>query len=523
MKKYIIKNAKGWDHPTLRALMEASYTLKIEAWGVCGLFYRPFLNNVFGPPQIGSDADVACKNVEDAAKLYDWLKIHHGWRRWAVKSIERKFPFGNQPITLRLGAVRMLNIYGDLEVVVDSTQVLDNLQKGIITFNEKSRSSYRSFGECISAVVGRANKLINEYPNLQLGRELLINAYTREFGEHTPVPYVVPGRVTVSKPAKTPTWSGLNADEIPLAMEVVKHDRNAVRQPSAVLPVSPAKLPIVLQAQADRKVYAKVKGINKAPITVIDPPEGFESWLHWMCYEAKDSMFREWLLNQTRSRKPFGGKDSYLASVLDYSIYQNMSLKYKGQQKANHCGWLLAQHNVAATLSLQTDSTFSLLRKDNVAYAKQVRAGLRLGVLHHDIGKLMSINRSGAHSGASVKMWRDTLPTWVDAETDHITRFVIMGHDFFGRLARGITEKPKMSLYASNFNPNAQPSYDGAVCPGHIVKVIRQHGIKGKEELSLKLLRLTWEADANSVQSLRWAVTVAPLCEKIVRLRLVNS
>ncbi len=538
MEKFVRFTTRGpeWDNATLHALMEGSNALGIEAWGACGLFYRPFLNGQYGPPQFSTDADIAVRTVEDAVTLDAWLREHHSWRRWSVcPDTPTYFPFGDRAITLRLGAVRMVNSAGKLEVVVRDQRVLDHLRVGKVALNGAAVAAYGGTEKFLSAAVGRARKLVREYPGLSLSGRLG-QAYAKAYGEHRVVPQeatyspALHKRVVKSEAASAArastnvAWGGLRDAELPDALAVVQYYRTADRTARAVPPVAPAQLPESLEQQRVAKNAAEVRNQPEPAPEQLDPPEGFSTWLHFVCSQSSDATFREWLLNQSRARKPFGGWDEYLAAMLDGSLYQGRpGVKHDGEQKVTHGGWQLDQHLVASALCLATDELFTELRSRGWTEerAQQVRAGLRLGMLHHDIGKLISVNKPGAHGGASVALWRDTAPGWVDEATKQIATFVMMGHDYFGRVARAITEKVGMALDDPAFDPNAPTSYRGAMCPDKILSVIDRHGLSDRL-VSLRMLRLVWEADAGSVQTLRWVLPVAPMIERILLERLTG-
>lgn len=528
----ILIRARGdeWDNTTLRALMEGSQALGLEAWGVCGLFYRPYLNLRFGPPQLSTDADVAVRSAEEAVALDAWLQKNHPWRRWSVcADTPEDYPYGRRGITLRLGAVRMVSPSGYLEVVVHDELVLDHLHRGVLALNESVQEAYGTEEQFLRSAVRRARKLVREYPGLTLeGR--LTDAYASAHGKHVPQAglgaFAALHKRVQTHEAGTmrvvPTKWQLSASQLSEANEVVRHYRMANRHAMPVPPVAPALLPEALEAQRTAKHFAELRGLPEPASVDLVPPVGFASWLHYMSYEVEDASWREWLLNQSRARQPFGGKDAYLASILDYSLYAGKrGVKFVGEQQVTHGGWELNQHLVAVALQLSTDGLVKELtaRSWDEAQVREVRAGMRLGALVHDTGKLVDVYTPGSHGGASATLWSDTAPEWVGAEAKGVAMFSCIGHDYFGRLARAITEKVSCALETEAFDPAAPTSYRGAVTAEQIAQRMMRLG-PSDHLVGLRILRLVWEADAGSVQSLRWLLPIAELMERLVRKAL---
>lgn len=531
---FITRDAGNFDTRTLRALMEGSNALAIEAWGACGMFYRPFLNGRFGPPQISHDADIAVRTVADAVALDAWLHQHHGWRRWAVYAAgpDGDFPYGPHCLRMRLGAVRMVDVVGRIEVLAHSQQVLDDLRDGLVALEGANKHAFNGDADFMAQAVGRARKLLREYPGLRLNGRLA-QAYAAQFGKHKPTAAlgaftidlhkaVVKAEACAVKSTAPVVWKGLTESELSEAREVVNHYRTADRRSQAVPVTAPAALPAPLQAQADAKRFAEVSRLPEPEIVDLPAPEGFVSWLHFVCTQVDDATFREWLSNQIRARKPYGGRDTYLPAMLSGNLYKGRTgVKHDGEQKVTHGGWQLDQHLASSAQQLATDGLFTELRTRgwSLESAQQVRAAMRLAMLHHDIGKLVSVNKPGAHGGASVALWNDTAPEWVDETTKKLAAFCMMGHDYFGRLARAITEKVNVALDDNEFNLNAPTSYRGAMCPQKIADIIARYGTPDWRVYA-RILRLVWEADAGSVQTLRWVLPVADPIERILLKRL---
>lgn len=143
--------------------MEVCKSLNIEAWGICGLFYRPFLNEHFGPPQISSDADVVTRTVAEAIALDAELVKRHPWRRWSVEARAEGFPLGGRSIIIRLGAVRMVSHSGDLEFLFGNQMVMEHLQNGVIGLNGQAVKYYGGEAKLLKSALCRAHRSCHLY------------------------------------------------------------------------------------------------------------------------------------------------------------------------------------------------------------------------------------------------------------------------------------------------------------------------------------------------------------------------
>lgn len=114
-------------------------------------------------------------------------------------------------------------------------------------------------------------------------------------------------------------------------------------------------------------------------------------------FQASDGVFREWVLNQRRSRNPKGGRDVLLAAVFDYSLIGHGHAQ-AGAQLPIHCGWTVAQHTLETLLQLRTSGSSLLLVQHLLSeimefalsplLASQLVLALRMAALFHAMGKV---------------------------------------------------------------------------------------------------------------------------------------
>lgn len=153
---------------------------------------------------------------------------------------------------------------------------------------------------------------------------------------------------------------------------------------------------------------------------------GYTSWLEYASRELPDDQFREWLLNQVRSRRPFGGRDPQIDIVLHppeelikEALPKNVEIEaHPGRQKVTHQHAELQDHHVNAALTVETDILAATAYEDGFDqdYIKDLRSGIRLAMLHHDFGKLgqSGVETPGVHEGLGAKMWRSLKPAWAN-------------------------------------------------------------------------------------------------------------
>lgn len=308
----------SWEREVLEVIAYASHDLGIEAWGATGLFYRPFLNGIFGPPQEATDKDVCVETVEQVAKVSSYLRARYPAIRWSVFSgAKENLDYGlpsphwaiqaGRPISLRLGAVRKLP-GGEIEVL-SMEDVLQYLQGGMVELNKTAHDNSKQCGRedtFLKSAVSRTSRLVRDYPGLSVGQTL---------PETSPVPKPQGQLNVFPRPALAPMPH-------PLLETVAQLKRDAEDNPAQ--PQQPIDEPLL--------------------------PNGYEAWSQ-IAFTADDPSFREWFLNQTRSRNPVGGRDEYVAHALR---------AYAGKQAETgyaqlHWGWDIERHVRELMLALSTE------------------------------------------------------------------------------------------------------------------------------------------------------------------------
>lgn len=245
----------------------------------------------------------------------------------------------------------------------------------------------------------------------------------------------------------------------------------------------------------------------------VRPPEGFDSWFEYTVFECDDAVFREWFLNQIRSRRPVGGVSKEIRDILNFALTEEIAGRstFGGEQKPTHMGFTLPDHLKESVLQLETDTVFNNLGLEN-DLAKKIRAAARLAMLYHDLGKLLDVSTPGAHEGVGVKFWEKLKPEWVPDDVAQLSAWMIKTHDLFGRLARGLTEKVDgINAYE---HPEGTPSYRGALDPSSVKKHLLESGLPF--ELATQVHEMIWRSDVSSVASLRWLLPVAPMLRELV-------
>jgi len=98
---------------------------------------------------------------------------------------------------------------------------------------------------------------------------------------------------------------------------------------------------------------------------------------------------------------------------------------------------------------------------------------MRLGVLFHDIGKLLDYKTPGAHASLGGDLFLSIKPPWISPDIEFLTLHLITTHDFLGRLARGLIQK-QFSVNSPEFDVSAVPTYSAAVDPAEIVRHVQK-------------------------------------------------
>lgn len=526
-----------FERQTLEYLDHALTATGIKAYLCAGGVYRPFFNNNYGPAQESTDKDIFVLTPEEVVPLYEALQQEAPFIRWAVHSrqAESQKHYGIVPQSLEEGILQSPYVYRQAgATVVDGSvhylipaDVERDLRVGVLRLDERFlRSCQPEIRERIlREAPSRLAKTLQEYPGLKL-EGIAAQLYEGTYGKYNPQKVLGSWRdietevLTVEGKLNRSRSYKLEGNELVLAQRVATHYRDTPRLQSP--PPRPHKgiLPRSLQELSDLKVrediYQDLSQAEKARLQLNQAlvPQGYSSWLHYMVEQAPDASFKEWLLNQTRSRCPFGGKDPYLDSLRTYRLFEGLPSDRKepcimtGEQKATHQGRRLVLHLIESTLQLDTDDLFQQTALNrSLAEAFTIRASLRLGMLHHDIGKLVDINTPGAHEAIGAAMWRHLRPPWVSNEVLDLSTWIIRNHDLYGRLARSITEKEGASIWDENFSPTLPSSYAGALS----IEKARQDVTAGPSDyhLGCTLLEVAWKADVGSVASLRWLLPVA--------------
>ncbi len=515
-----------WERNILEYGQRASKETGVELWFGAGMLYRPFWNGSLGPVQESTDKDIFVLEPEDVPRVQAALETIAPHVRWSVHSRKQESlqHFGaasdsledgilQAPINFRQGGVR-LKQDGKVEVLLPP-QVESGLRRGVVRLDEQvlARLPEGKREEYLDGAVRRISKTLLEYPGLRV-EGLLAELLEKKNGAKYQAKEIVTGWETIQDAVWEKEYGGRavwNPDSITpeqegLMREVVEFYRTVDKKASAPPRPVKSKLPAPLEA---------VRGSSESPAI----PEGYHSWLEYVSKQGTDAEFREWLLNQTRSRTPVGGKDKELADVLSFvdENEQRQLAIQKQEQKATHLGFTLGKHLVEATLQLSTDQIVDELAAKYPELAgkkNSLRVSLRIAMLFHDFGKLHNVDTPGSHENIGAKMWLRLRPSWVTEEEANLAAWVIRTHDVFGRLARSITEKPGTKVSDPNFDVRAMPAYQGAVDPSEAAHLIGESGLPFP--LALDIHKASWQGDVSSVSALRWVLPVADNLAKMV-------
>jgi hypothetical protein len=404
--------------------------------------YRPFFDNRFGPPTGSWDVDVRVWGEARAQQVESRLNTYAPGFRWHVKdalswsqrelgyaasSLEETFS-ANALICLCVG-VRWFK--GMLELRWGHPEAEADLWRGLLRPNPSGQTGFAEF---------KARKIMAYYP-----------AVSAPFLRHEPIRIRMNNAEAITEVQSTEKgglrkWDVLSSGERRLAANIVQLRQSLDQTPVPVPWPAPATLP------------------EESP------------WL------AKDKHFRAWVVNQTRSRRPVGGGDEYLASAL--------RTQSGVEQKPTHQGWDLHLHVLHSLLELETD------------HIPEYRLVMRVAMLWHDVGKLWNVNTPGAHARIGAKKWkelqRSRLSDVGDREEAIITHF-ITGHDFFGRVERGLWDE----------------SYGGAMTPSAVRRALDSPLIP--LETMIRIAKAMWLADVGSIPLLRWLRPLAEPLEILIR------
>jgi len=522
-----------WRLDILQELQFASRETGIEAWATSGSVYRTFWNKAYGPTQESLDIDVTVDTPEQAKNLEMYLEKKFPERRWSVYSWQEHASdkynstdelsftddLASRVLTFRQGAAKVEN---DRLVVKLTPQAESDLRNGIVRLDQAAmeRLSPENRKYHLDKTVGTLKKLLDEYPGLSLDPELT-RLFKEKYGyEHRPAQLEESWAKVEQKVLEMEAGGGMErweyvdwtSEERQIAEGIVSFYLSVERNESAPPVPRKSQLPALLEEVRE--------GMRSAD----QVPEGYASWLHYVSATASDAEFREWLINQTRSRKPIGGRDAEIENVLTFKKFADDKRirNHEGkEQKATHAGWPLYMHLKQSMLQVDTDSLLSNIEDPEAK--EMVRLGMRVALLYHDVGKLLNVHTPGAHEGAGAKMFLKYKPAWVPDDVASLAQFLISNHDLFGRLARGITEKVDARINDINFDVTAQPSYKGALDPERVREKVRALKVEEYDfdnETALAMVKAIWRADVASVASLRWLLPMAEKLSELVRIKL---
>lgn len=530
----------SFEKDTLKILETASKEIGIEAYVGAGGVYRGFWNGKYGPPQLSTDKDVFVLKREDVLPMLQKLQELSPQTRWSVHSRQKESQnhYGftpknleegikSSPYNFRQAGVRIQD--GKIDLTIDAQAEAD-LRNGIIRIDEEvlSKMNPESQEKFLNEFASRIHKTLQEYSGLQLVG-LARETYEKVYGPYTTFDVYddwekIEQLVQKSETDGNIIWRRLTEKEKIYADEIVdfyrKADKNSI--PFSIPPL--AKLPSELEEL--RIIKEKLDlgleinpGEQKKLSETPKPPEGYNSWFEYVLKEGDDT-FNEWVLNQTRSRRPFGGKDPYLEKILSYEPFATyLRISGKNQmhlgQKPTHQGFELKLHTRNTMLNLESDRLHVDLKENlNEQQILDIIKAARLALLWHDMGKIVDCYTPGAHEKIGAVFFKKHAPDWIDNETKELTTWMIENHDLFGRLCRGISEKKDFKLDDEQFDVSANPSYKGALDPQEVRSRILKSGLP--LPVATKIIKEIWKADVGSVASLKWILPVADIVEKLI-------
>lgn len=494
-----------WDYETLAIGEKICDKTGAEIWFGGELFYGPFWNKKFGPPQEASLKEIFIYKSSKIEKIKNLFIKENQQLRWVFHMSEQGYSTetANTSMNFLVPRVRFKN--EKLEFLGLTQSIVSDLYNGVIDINESVLRSIEDAPTNFQELFLQITKILESYPALKLKKNLDM-VYAKYYKKHIPtIIYTeweeIQNEVWKHESGGNQKWNstGFTSKEIKLANEIYEFYRSASKV--SISPPTPirSKLPIILEES--RQKNAESKKINM--------PHGYYSWLDYITKEASDAEFREWFFDQINNPNPIGGMDNNLDYIIQYT--KNKS------QKSTHFGFGLHKHIEEATLQLSTDPLFLSLKKKGISIdeIKKIRQLMRIAMLYHDIGKTLNIFTPGAHEGVGAKLWLKMKPTWISEEKDiNFVAWLIKTHDIFGRLARGLTEKKDFILGDLNFDVTALPSYKGSLDP----QSVRNELIKSNLPLPIATIihKSIWVADIGSVASLRWVLPIADKLEELI-------
>lgn len=427
-----------WDRDVLRILA----SVEPQAWVTGGgRIYRPFFNGVYGPVSNSWDVDIRVWGAQRADEVRHALERQAPMYRWHVKDaaswtriefnrelscVEETFSL--TPLICTCAGIRWHE--GHVQVYWGHPEAEADLRSGVLRPNTHGKYSF---------AVQKAKKIAEYYPGIS-------------------APFIFHERVPIAH-----TYGE--------AMEEIQHREYGGKTHWHALTL-----------REERYAREAIQFLEKLPceprLVSWPPPASLPDGNPWL---SPDAQFRMWVVNQTRSRNPVGGRDEYLMSAFE---------RQRGvQQKATHQGWDLQLHALYALLQLETD------------HVSAYRRPLRLAMLWHDIGKCWNIHTPGAHQATGAKMWRSQqlypFPG-LNREEEELITLLIACHDVIGRIHRSLWD----------------PDYKGALDCVAARSMLCSTGLP--LTVMVRLVKATYCADVGSVSLLRWLLPVAKPIEQLL-------
>eukprot|EP01125_Pyxidicula_operculata_P004761 TRINITY_DN1779_c0_g1_i1.p1 TRINITY_DN1779_c0_g1~~TRINITY_DN1779_c0_g1_i1.p1 ORF type:complete len:678 (-),score=87.78 TRINITY_DN1779_c0_g1_i1:487-2244(-) len=423
-----------WDKETLKRIRDVSTDLDIEAWVIGGGVTRVFWNDTFGPKQISTDVDIMILDQLDTVKFQEEIERRYPkYRRWSVHGAVLLNPSSkkyileteksklmdsimNVPLKYRCGGVRLDE--NNNVVLKLGPGVEGDLRRGILRMNDNESTEtlldIRSiFPKVMDECVGRTRKNILEYPGLKI-TGLLESEYVDRHSYHIPSIIYTDWKEmmdatkemekTIKKDTKNNEWmsttssmwySEQDAEFKKTFTEKLKYFEysfeNTKKEPKYVPRCEQSRLPGNLQqlVEISKKedmglILTKEEDELLGSESIELPDDKFSCWSSYVFYRCPDNEFKEWILNQTRSRNPKGGKDQFLHTVLSLKFlgsYPDKCLNTIQIQKPIHSGWTVIQHIKESLLQLETDKLMNELTERNIQSVDEIRCGVRISRL----------------------------------------------------------------------------------------------------------------------------------------------
>jgi hypothetical protein len=510
----------------LQRLQQVAEALGIEAWVGAGHFYRPFWNGRFGPVQRPTDVDVAVDRPEEIAPLLRALQQAHPQERWSVlapsAAVAAKLGISTGSAREAKAFTRLLHRGG---LVRWNGAGLEwhfapgaeaALRGGVLRLNaalfERLDPAQRS--AMLARVAEKIPRTLSDYPGLGLDRATC-ERLGAGFVARAPRPVASTWTALKTEVASVQQRRrevafcrrALGPEEREVAEEILRFHRRSPRSAEGPPPPVPVPLPAPLEARR-----ALPHRPRSAEDLAVPAPTGSAGWLHHLGLEAGDGVFREWLHEQVHHHRPPGGADPFLRALLSFELFPPRLREASKAQSAMHQGWTLERHLAASALALDTaealDACGTLLDR------RKLRLALRLAMLFHDTGKLVTGPRPRRHPVISARLFAQHRPAWFPDELVPLTRWMIESHDLFGAFGRGITEKQGAPVGEYALDLGAASSYPGALDAQALRARLLASGLPLAP--AAVIAKALWRADIGSIAALRWLLPVAERVERLV-------